>query len=351
MQYRIPSASLGDGWGVYICFTADPVAPIVFHRVNPAGVIQTGFTFYNLAIAPLTATSAVSRSDAFRAKADAWRMAFGSQTIRLDSNALSNQGSVAAAMVPFIPQVANASGITSTGAAVFSASTQGKLGYPVWCYDAPDARSSIDRIRGLPNCYTGDAKEGLYMPLKHSAVEGGWVTSRDLHQTYTLAVDYGTLPGAVSQGFPYYNGALADGTVIGGANAPRNDPVLGYVAGDAIIPCCNLGAAHSVWTNLSDNAALVIDLTLAFEVVPKPGVDWVTFSRRSPMYDSQALLAYELIAGQIADAFPERYNGFDEMWPYINSIANTVLPMLGLRALLVRWWRQLERRRRKPSTQ
>lgn len=330
MQYRIGAEALTDGWGFSACFTADPIAPLVIHRFDHTGVYSAPVTYYNLAAAPAADTSALSRSNTWRSKADAWRLAYASKTGRLDTTSIANQGTVVAGVVPFLPQVATASGIISTGAGTFSAATQGQIGYPVWCYDYADGRPNVGRLRSLPACYSGEARDGLYMPLKHSSVENGWVTARELHQCYTLGVDYGGLPAAVSTGFPYYNGFRDDGGVVLGANIPTNSATLGYTPGHPMVPSCGLSAAHSVWSNLSATAVVVFDVVLAFEVIPKPGTDWVPFCKRSPMYDSQALLAYEMVAGQVADGFPADFNDFDQMWPYINSIANTILPMVGL---------------------
>lgn len=272
----------------------------------------------------LSGTNINDKALAWAAKAERWRLAYAGITFHFDGPALANQGTLACAQVPYAPRTRHASVLIADG----------ELALPPIC--APDGRSSsegwvrgsdfpsFDTIQSMPNCYVGEAKQGMYVPLKltktcqqwHSASDTRfWTKEASLWGSTTTGAVLPQSPTTIDYPFPGLPGAYYNVTTKA-------------FGGVAIPPMGNDYVASIAARNLSVDSSLIVEFRYGFEVQCEPGTELTPFLHLSPPHDSVALHAYSSVSRELKDAYPAEYNDLGKLWSVIKDVARVVAPAL-----------------------
>lgn len=308
MSFSSPAG--GDPtWDIQILFRADPAVFATVRATSSGGTVGNNIV-YNTALGasqPLAVAAMVSSFEH-------WRVAYAGATIHLVAPSVSNQGTVVAAQYPIrYSELGN------------STSGSGLLNclYPFIRYNPATAEPVYADLIKMPNAYVGEAKDGLYMPLKLESNhirwrdEGcrrldasGWAAS-SVNQTLTVPTASAgtypwpnlTIPAYISASVWYSDVCLT----------PANDIVGGI---------CFRG--------LSNAASLSLTLREGFEVRCVPGSAFTSFLKVSPEHDLMAMTNYYKIARQLKDAYPVEYNDLGKLWDLIKGAARVVSPLISL---------------------
>lgn len=136
----------------------------------------------------------------------------------------------------------------------------------------------------MPNCYTGPAREGVYVPFRLSETSQDWQSASDLviHCPFL-----GTASPAQAMGFsfPTSSGGLMfpygldlpwfNGTSLNGAQPVNKRSDTNMV--------------HIAFRQLAKDASLMFHYRSGWEYQVLPGTTLVSFARSSPQYDPLAI--------------------------------------------------------------
>lgn len=314
-QFKItPNAAATGTWSADICLMSDPSTFAWYSATDSVGT-----TVANCLNTQLGATL-TDAAAALYANAKRWRCAYMSATIYLDAPALSNQGMVTAAQYPVVPAY------SFTPSIAVGAAPSGRCAMMKVVKFSGNDVPSYDKLRVMPNAYFGEAKDGVYMPLKlepnHVKYRGNADRWGDgIGFSYTgSGVSWPVAAGVPpSPGWPYSSGyetpvywntttSTIDGSQIPGFG---NDNVGGIC-----------------FQNLSVNAGLTVVIRYGCEVMCNPGSIWAPYLRLAPPSDEKALSTYYAIARELKDAYPADFNDWEKLWGTIKRAASAVSPFL-----------------------
>jgi len=273
----------------------------------------------------LAGTTHADKMGAFMGQVERWRLAYMGVSVHFDGPALANQGSVVVNQTAYAPRTFCVSGPAAPGAPTLTEVLRpvcfNDAYNPSTLYQGPDF-PQYDKSASMPNSYTGQIKDGLYIPLKLTRTCQNWRSKSDLvywSQTNNVAFDSSAiLPAATSNlQFPHPGLqclAMLNGSRTGGGETSSflNDVV-----------------AHVCGRNISVNAGLVFTFRVGIEAQVEPGSVLSPYQQVSPMYDSAALKAYFQVARELKDAYPVEYNDKGILWNVITDAARTVSKLLG----------------------
>lgn len=183
---------------------------------------------------------------------------------------------------------------------------------------------SFDNIQSMPNCYVGEAKHGMYIPLKltktcqqwHSNADTEFWTKEDsIWGTAGTAMQIPKIPTTIDYPFPGLSGLWID-------------PANKSWGGVAVPPMGNDVVASVAGRNLSVDSSLIVEFRYGFEVQAEPGTELTPFLHLSPPHDSVALSAYSAVSRELKDAYPAEFNDLGKLWDVIRSVARVVAPAL-----------------------
>jgi hypothetical protein len=245
-----------------------------------------------------------------------WRLAYYGVTVYLDAPALANQGSVVACQYPCIPTIQSLTGpATQVGLATPS--------HLVVRYQAEDT-PSYETIMQMPNSYSGQFKEGLYLPLKLDSNHAQWRTQNDL-------VFDGTgfaAPNANNRIVPILPADV--GGLYPGTTGIYYDPNTDLFGGAThYLPAINnLGAI--AFQGISGQASVRVVVRMGYECMVQPGTAYTSFIKVSPAFDPVAITSYFMISRQLKDAYPAEYNDLGKLWEIIKKAAGYIAPFISL---------------------
>jgi len=308
-----PSTSSAT-WGVDAHIFPNPVgfASLLLHDDAPTSVASS-----SIIVNPQLANSTANDAQAFETAVNTlevqyerWRMAFGGVTVYLDAPALSDQGSCIAAQYPATP--------ISCGGGY----QVGPPGYVQTCnikaYQDADF-PQFSELQAMPNAYSGQAREGCYMPLILDSNHAQWRTPADdfLELVIKPADEYDTKAEveATGQASLLYPGITNYHQVLAAMPTGTRIPMM---ATD-IHGCVS-------FRNIAKGARLTFVFRYGFECMTQPNSVSVPFLKMSPAYDEQAISAYYLIRREMKDAYPSDYNDLQEIWNVIKGVADFVSP-------------------------
>lgn len=245
---------------------------------------------------------------------EAYRVCYASMTAIMDATSITNSGLVAATQYIYVPLDASCHGkpfgISIDGAARL---------FQVW----PDAPRSYDQLIQMPGTYIGEAKDGVYVPLRIDP-ELEWVHSND--EKLHINVD-----DAIAKGWIGYNTSGSNLPVNAGHKTSWPFGIFSCDANPTAVfsyPNSQRTVAHVSLRNLNPAANIRITYRLGFEFLVAPGATYSPDLHVPPPYDQLALEAYKAIAAQLKLAYPASYNDWQKIVRTISDIASTVLPFL-----------------------
>jgi hypothetical protein len=180
-------------------------------------------------------------------------------------------------------------------------------------------------MMSTPGSYIGQAKEGVYAPLKLSPEALHFTNVRSSVQThsdwdaYASATASDTLTVTASTGTTGPIGCCRDVCI------PLTDGT-GTTIRDERLPRLTSRVIHMCFRGLSPSATLVLTIRHGYEATIPPGSIYSPYITMPPMYDQPSIDAYFAIARQLADAYPGDYNSLGALLPIIADIASETLP-------------------------
>lgn len=325
---------IGPQTGATGTWTADIMmlpAPDAFASVRTVDSVgTTGGMIYNQALGASQPAALAGMLAGF----ERWRLAYASVSIYFDGPALSDQGTVVAAQYPVECQEFSPGLQTQSDAVGGSAPAAWSrcLAYHAVRFQAGDF-PTFTKLQVMPNAYFGEAKDGVYMPLKLSAGHADWHSQRDCvfgtdglgfsgsGQDHTLVIPLRS--AAMTQagvGTPW--AGSTDLFWDGGNTYSAYSYAFG---GDLHAALCSEGVGGICFQNLSVNAGLSVYFRYGFECQCQPSSPYASWLKVSPMHDPKALIDYFRIVRELKDAYPVEYNDLGKLWEVIKSAIMAVV--------------------------
>jgi hypothetical protein len=251
-----------------------------------------------------------TRQAVFSDTVERYRLAYCGVTGHLDAAAVTNQGSVAAAQYSQMPV-----SMTLEGGAP-------QVIRPVECWN--ELPKTWDQLVSMPNAYVAPATEGFYAPYKLGRTHQKWKNARVLcpflpygsGSVVTSAVVAAPLPliapsmTSLNGGYPFgltgwYSGSTAAQSMI----QHRADVNVLHIAG----------------RNLHYQSAFTMVFRHGYETQVSPASQLTPFAKISPRHDSLAVEGYFAVAREFKDAYPEEYNGWEEILGVIGNAVGDVV--------------------------
>jgi hypothetical protein len=312
---RAPSETIDPTWGFVMQVQSNPVNFGYWIKTDENG--GPSGTFSPLLNPQLVGTTIMDKAIAWSDKVKRWRMAYMSITLDFDGPALSNQGSIAGTMAPHSP-------FTFYYGAQYDTVGSQIAFHPI---RAPSGPSSSDfpnfsRIISNPNAYSGEARDGIYMPLKLTRTHQQWKSEADIEHwvNYTQVAEKIVLaiPTAASlTSYPHP-----------GLTSFYSNPITKMADVRYIPPFGNDLVGHIAAKNLSVASGFNVIVRAGFECQVGSGSELTPFMRLSPPSDRLALESYFQISRTMKDGYPASYNSLGKLWNIIRGAAIALSPAI-----------------------
>jgi hypothetical protein len=261
-------------------------------------------------------------------------------TAELIAAAVADQGEVYSAQFPPVA--------TTTANVAYTGTTNAPLGgvpnvaVPVM-YNLPLSETTMALLS--PGYYSGQARDGVYVPLRHSGPSNvpfayprdsipnftnydptpgtnGWIFQNVTRQSSQFQVT--TSNQSITSTLPYITRPAASGSVNG-------EPSYGA---DTAFSNMNIGV--TIFRGLAGasgggfGASIKIKVCAGLELIPMTVSPGQVYARPPLSYDPKALEAYYALVVELGDSYPAAYNSFSEIFDKIGSVAKSLWP--GVRA-------------------
>ncbi len=312
-----PPASAAGKWNCEINVLPDPLQPVFAYNTDTGAAHAEAANLVNTQFGVTTGAATTEWLASF----EQWRLVYMGASIYLNASDLYNEGICTAAQHSIHPLESGVSLGTGAGTATYCTA---KIQQWQTTDDPP-----YDVLVRMPAVYTGEAREGCYMPLRLDSNHQRWRDSRDVARTGYFAQAYGTDSGT----FP-----AAALPVIGVAGWPYADcqpaylsaAQAGQIFGDRHLCMLNDTAGKAIFTGLNLQATVTVMMRWGVECRVLPSSKYSSFQALAPPYDPISENTYFAVSRQLKDAYPVSYNDFGKLWDVIKSVARTVDPFLGL---------------------
>lgn len=309
-----PTASTAGSWEFDLFLYPNPILVGALRTRDSTGAYQ-----WSPIVNPQVGISTdpwYTRQQVFADTVQRYRVAYLGVTGHLDAAAVTNQGSIVVAQYP----QESISGCFDTTAA---GGNQIIRLAEVWS-EAPKA---WDQLITMPNAYVATALEGLYAPYKLGRTHQRWQNARDLVVHIPYSSGAGMTPGQI--GIPFAGSAPSLTTATGGF--PYG--VTGYYTGATVAQVCTLrradsGVIHVAARNLHYQSAYQFVIRMGYETQVSPASQLGPFAKISPRHDALAVDGYFAVAREFKDAYPEEYNGWEEILGVIGNAVGDVVSAL-----------------------
>lgn len=309
MQQQVVLDSVGAGaWDVDMTVLSDPTTFLSIDRIDSAAT-HTQECVHNSQFGATVSDATGAWFTAF----ERWRCAYMGVSIYLNASDMYNEGAVAAAQYPLVPRVITN---TSTGGPALAGVAGNAVAAQLVVYSASDDPQYSDLIK-MPNAYTGEARDGVYLPLKLDSNHAKWHDEND----WSISLAGTGVVGASSQRvFPYYG--------VGSAQVRADPSGVGEITGESHLLSCTGNAGRVSFRGLNHNAKITVVIRAGFEAQTQPGSAYTSFQKLCCEHDLAAEIAYFQIARQLKDAYPVEYNDLGKLWDVIRGVAKAANPFV-----------------------
>lgn len=184
----------------------------------------------------------------------------------------------------------------------------------------------LNALTMLPKVYSSNFADGCYAPYKFTPDSREWKNARDVHMYNSVA------------------SCLAfelDPTLMQSAAVQTHTPGYPYVIpgycreylGWGVLPRGDTNVIHIAIRGMSPSASFKLTIRSGWEIETLPGSTISPFVNGPIEPDPSALTSYSLIIRKLADAYPERYNSWEELVNVIDAAsqaAGVVIPGAGI---------------------
>jgi len=229
-----------------------------------------------------------------------------SLTIHYDAPALTNQGSVTCAQYTLAHSEMNYP-------------LTGSLSKPVWIFN-DDQIATFATMKQMPNAYTSEARNGVYVPVKLGKDSRKWIKSAE-------TVDYTNQLSSVNA--PHASTLAQSSFSTSGILPFKCGTQCGYSGGAWNPGTCSFKLSsdqfsHISFVNLSGSGQLVVSYRAGWECHVRPSTTLSAFQRSSPEPDAESLVLHDLIIRNLMDGYEESYNDSNKLMSVIAKIAQVV---------------------------
>lgn len=309
-QQQVVLESVGSAaWDADLTVLSDPIAFLATDLTDSTGTHTTGLV-HNTQFGASHEQAVAGWLSAF----ERWRCAYMGVSVYLNASDMYNEGAAAAAQFPLRPRVVTT--MTSSGVA--------DLGSQVWVsgrkltYFTDTDDPQYENLIKMPNAYTGEARDGVYLPLKLDSNHATWHDENDF--SYTVPNSGFMSDVSAVNVYPYYTVDTARVNTTGATPT---------VAGGAHLLPCTAAAGRIAFRGLNHNAKITVVIRAGFEAQAQPSSAYTSFQRLCAEHDLAAEVAYFQIARQLKDAYPVEYNDLGKLWDVIKGVARRVAPIVG----------------------
>lgn len=247
--------------------------------------------------------------DHFCGTVERYRMAYGSITMHMDATALTNSGAIAVAQYPYLPMKCS---YANAG-----------MGYPAArsIYAWPDLPKTYPNLVNLPGAFSGEAKDGCYVPFKIDSFDYKQTNDKTVHVNCN---DTTTFLTPDTDGIWDYNipASVADYPkgIASAINTSAGKPL--------VLRHTHHNVVHIAARNLNMAAHFRGTIRVAYECKVPPGSSVSSFAKTVPGYDPIAIDAYYAISRSLADGYPASFNSLETILDTIFNLASTILPTI-----------------------
>jgi hypothetical protein len=298
----IQFAAAAANWNADIMLYANPWTPSAF--LTDDGVAPTVTQVLNT---QLGATSELVRQFIFE-NTEAYRVIYGSMTAIMDATSLTNSGLVAATQYTMVPKQL-----------YLDTTVANRLRISNRCW--PDPPRNYDQLIQMPGTYIGQAKDGVYLPLRLD-IEEPWVRTNDYYAHYST--DDTIILGA--DAYNFYSGAQA--AVATPASFPFGLSGTSQAATVFEYPNSQPNIGHISFRNITPTAALRITYRIGVEFLVPPGTLFASDIQLPPSYDPTSIEMYKRVSTKLKLAYSADYNDWQKIVGAIKAAAHTILPMI-----------------------
>lgn len=304
-QFNI-AASGANAWNCDIILNGNPLDCAGVRTVDAVTLAAVSSNMFNHSLETTTG-SRLAALTALGNEVEEYRCVAASATIHLNCTALTDSGVVTVSDYPWVPKEC----CMDVSSATHTVYTNLRL----W----PDQTKLFETLQTLPHVYTGNARDGVYAPLKITDFD--WRETNDFmfHVNAADSDAYVTPhPSMV---------LLAAGTSVADLPFGLKSTEAG-LAGPIYEYPQPKGIAHISFRNLNNAATLTLVCRHVFEMRAPPGTMLAPLMKPSPSFDRVAMDAYRLIARELNDGYPESYNSLGTLVKPIWGIFKSVVPQL-----------------------
>lgn len=319
MESTVKCSATSGTWSCDITALPDPVSFGCYSKTESASGATTLGSFLNTQLSA-TNTYPACRL-ALTQAAERWRLAYYGLTVYCDAPSLADQGTVAAASVPVEPSLYSFVGLANTTPSSTQVAVQKAIVFQTT--DVP----AFETLVRMPNAYTGQAKNGVYFPMKLSTNHMRWHSTADFvndatgwlsaTKDYSMTVKTGTSDPMATSGWPYY-----------GETSAWVNTTTGVVETRTRCMPANENFGAICFQNLSYQASLTLVWRVGFEIQAGPQSTLSSYLHLSPAYDRIAVDDYYAISRELKDAYPADYNDLGKLWEVIKKAARAALPVV-----------------------
>lgn len=247
------------------------------------------------------------------------RITSESVTINMLAPATANQGACVSAQIPNCPQTIWT--MPATGAHPMGIGTDAVKLEAMEAYAVYDMLPTKAQLLSGTRAYSGQARDGCYVPLRLSDFKWHRLTNSTLRQrVYANNLHGQTTPinGAVPCA-PWNNPTTLTNVDLMQTEVSTM-PLNVLVFGD-------MGETASVthFDGYDQAAAFEVRVRLTIEARVPAGSQYAPLCQAPPLPDDLALRMYPEIAGRMKNAYPASYNDWDKLKSTIKSIGRSIL--------------------------
>lgn len=273
----------------------------------------------NIANSQIPGGGGATMWDNFIATYERWRLCYMSASVYLNASATTDSGMVVAASVPSVPKYYYCS------PTIIGVDQPSTMMPPIMSFQTTDV-PSYEYIQAMPNMYSGNLRDGVYLPLKLSHDFDRWYGQDDVVYT-AQSNDAPTIkwrssaPVVSPPCYPLPD--VVPFTAISGSDAVA-------ITGHPTVKMCNNNIGHICMRGINKNATITIVIRCGFQFQVNPRSLIAPQMKVSPAYDALALAEYYRVARRLKDAYPVSYNDLGKLWKVIKAAIDASHPALNM---------------------
>jgi len=319
-NFSVPADTVGP-WTAQFQFLPNPVSFGWLRTLTNGETSILGSQ--NILNTQIEGDNITDKTVSFLSTNDRWRLAYYGVTIHLNAPTLADQGTVACCQRPLTFREFTF-GVPTSGSGSDTPIATIKMLRPEDNDDNSTDYPNYDKMMSMPNAYTGNARDGVYAPLRLEKPDFDWSTRHD--QCYWINAEHAT---GLDRGFTELDTSLSPTLPYPLQVVPAYYNTSTKVFGGGVgVPFLSENAIDCVFRGMSVNATITVTIRMGIESEVLPSSTYSMFQAPSPENDPVALKTYAALRRTMKDAYPAEYNDLNKLWALIKSGLKSAAPFL-----------------------